>query len=243
MSAREFRQEMKASGFYLLEDIFSSSDLDLCEAAVTSLIARTGFSGRLMRFDMSDTPCSDVPRQIELLRPSLLSSALRQSSVFKRCHEIARQYYGGKAYYLFDHAIYKMPGSETITHWHQDQAYLEPGVVIPSIHFWIPFQDSNINNGTMQFVRGSHESFIEHHPAYVNNSRVLKAEVKPQDEVVIVNVGRGSASVHSNLTLHATMQNRSDHIRKAWIIHFGSKSEFYKRWLKIRGRMKKVLPL
>lgn len=240
MTTEEFRELMCTAGFCRVDDVFTPDEIGDCNREITSLMNRSNFALDFMRSEMSSRPCSGVSQQMELIRPSLLSSTLRKSAVFRRCYELAKEYYGGKAYYLFDHAIYKMPQSSTVTHWHQDQAYLDPAVMIPSIHFWIPFQNTEADNGAMQFVAGSHRILLEHEPAYIENPRVLKVVNEPSENIVTMDLKQGSMSAHTNLTLHASTENRSNQIRKAWIIHFGQKSEFHKRWLKFRRFATKV---
>lgn len=235
-----FRERMDVAGFSCLGGVFTSDEIDYCDNEITSLMGKKNFAMTLMKSDMSNNPGSGANQQVELIRPALFSLKLRRSEVFRRCYDIAKEYYGGKAHYLFDHAIYKMPRSSTVTHWHQDQAYLDARIMIPSIHFWIPFQDTNAGNGAMQFVAGSHKALLKHEPAYINNPGVLKVVNEPRENIVVMDIMRGSMSVHTNLTLHASMANQSNQTRKAWIIHFGQKSELHKRWLKLGDAVSKI---
>jgi hypothetical protein len=69
------------------------------------------------------------------------------------------------AYYLFDHAIYKMPKNHMGTPWHQDQAYLGPNTTVRSVHFWVPFQDTCEGNGTLLFADQKPEGLLPHKQA------------------------------------------------------------------------------
>lgn len=230
----EIRKSMQEQGFCRVQDVFLSEELDCCEKIITSIMERNGFFLGLLKTDMSvDNDCER--KQLELLRPSLLSVALRKSQIYKQCYSIAKEYFGGSAYYLFDHAIFKMPNSSTVTPWHQDQAYLGDDMIIPSLHFWIPFQNTDINNGAMQFVKGSHYELLEHKLAYQNNEHILTVVNTPENNIVNMVINRGDVSLHTNLTLHSSTANNSDLPRKAWILHFGRKPEFYKQLFKVRN--------
>lgn len=230
----ELRELIQNQGFCRIQNVFPSQELDCCESIITAMMEKESFFVDLLKSDMSGDGESSQ-QQLELLRPSLLSASLRKSQVYRQCHSMAKEYFGGAAYYLFDHAIFKMPNSTVITPWHQDQAYLGNDVLIPSLHFWIPFQNTDANNGAMRFIKGSHHKLLKHTLAYQRNSHVLRAVHDLENNSVDMNVQRGDVSVHTNFTLHSTTANHSELVRKAWIIHFGEKSEIYKKFVKVKN--------
>lgn len=220
-------------GFTRIEKAFSSSDLDFCESEISSLMTGHRVTATLMKTDMSGRNDLSKSDQIEFKRPSLISRKLRTSNVFTCCRRIANSYFGGRSYYLFDHAIYKLPRGQTITPWHQDQAYLG-STTTPSLHFWIPFQDTDSHNGTLQFVKENYYEMLPHESAYATNSHTLKVRVPPQRNIHTLKINRGDVSLHTPLTLHSSLPNNSDEVRKVWIIHFGPKPEWHKHWLKLK---------
>ncbi|HTF94659.1 MAG TPA: phytanoyl-CoA dioxygenase family protein [Cellvibrio sp.] len=230
----DLKIKMDASSFLKIENIFLENDLDTCETIISNLLESKGVFLSKIRTEMSENPRILKQQQLEIKRPSLLSRQLRESAVFNHCKKIAADYFDGHAYYLFDHAIYKMPGSQTITPWHQDQAYLGSDIIIPSLHFWIPFQVTTIENGAMQFVEHKYSHLLPHVAAYTTNPHVLKVADKPTGNIYTMNINKGDVSIHDHLSLHSSTANKSTHIRKAWIIHFGQKPEWYKHWLKVR---------
>lgn len=232
------KNDLENVGFTRIENLFPLSDLDKCESIIDTLMHTKKFPAKFLKSSMSENPIEVKDQQTEFTRPYSVSISLRKSETFGLCHKIAKEYFNGNAHYLFDHAIYKMPGSQTITPWHQDQAYLGENF-IPSIHFWIPFQNTDINNGAMRFVKNSHLKLIPHEIAYVQNPHILQAKTIPTNEIYTMNINKGDASLHTNLTLHSTTANNGNHIRKAWIIHFGQKHQWCKHWLKFKGRLLK----
>lgn len=228
------RQELLEAGFYKLEKQFTHRELDACEKVLTQLLTGNNFSSAFLKKEMSSQIDSKKQQQVEILRPSLLSKQLRNSAVFKRCQTIAAHYFDADAYYLFDHAIFKMPGSSSITPWHQDQAYLDSELIIPSLHFWIPFQDTTANNGALRFAKGYQFALIPHKPAYPDNPRILEAIESPSQNIHTMDICRGDVSLHTHLTLHSATQNHSNEIRKAWVIHFGKSPSWHKHWSKLK---------
>ncbi len=233
----DYQQEIQRVGFCKIEKVFSNAELERCEKLLDAMMDKDGILLNYFKGDMSSE--NNARQQRELVRPAMLSFRLRRSAIFKRCFQIANAYFG-KAYYLYDHAIFKMPNSTTVTPWHQDQAYLGNAVIIPSLHFWIPFQDTYVNNGAMQFVAGSHHGLVPHMLAYPENPHVLKVIEEPHEHVCTMDIRRGDISLHTNLTLHSATTNNSESIRKAWIIHFGQQSEWYKRRLKLKQFISKI---
>jgi hypothetical protein len=87
----------------------------------------------------------------------------------------------------------------------------------------------------MQFVEGSHKTFVDHQYAYPGVNSVLKVMTEPTNNIFIMDIKRGDLSAHTNLTMHSSTCNASMETRKAWIIHFGIKPEWYKRLLKLKN--------
>jgi ectoine hydroxylase-related dioxygenase (phytanoyl-CoA dioxygenase family) len=155
--------------------------------------------------------------------------------VYAKCERAAEALLERRAYYLFDHAIYKMPRSGAATPWHQDQAYLGKSAGIQSVHFWIPLQDTDATNGCLRFVPHSHEAELQPHvSAYAANPHVLRTCSDYSGRAVAVPLRKGDMSIHTNLTIHSSGANESNTVRKAWIIHFGDRPLWYKRMLQLK---------
>lgn len=236
------RRDLEADGFTHLRGVFHPRDLREVEAVLDALLVTTGSAALLARRrDLSEVWNPGIPRQPEILRPSLAVPRLRRTSVYFKCRDVAAALLGCRAHYLFDHAIYKMPRSETHTPWHQDLAYLgEFAHGIRSLHFWIPLQDTTVEGGALMFVPGSHRwPLLEHVPAYERNPHVLMAASNGFPTGCCVPLEYGDASIHTHLTLHAAGPNRTDGIRKAWIVHFGDVPVWHKHVLKFRDRVRR----
>lgn len=155
----------------------------------------------------------------EVLRPSRRCRSLRRSALFAGCLEVARSLLGGRARLAFDHALYKEPAEDSAVPWHQDQAYQTLDRRMRSIHFWIPLHAFPPEAGGLEFAPGSHRGGVLPHDRDADSGRLQAG--RPWEGAVVPGVlGVGACSVHLPRTLHRSGPNRSNMVRKAWILHF-----------------------
>lgn len=166
-------------------------------------------------------------RQPEIDRTATFEKKLLACAAYDKARNIAAGLLGQPAHYVFDHAICKMPGSTTRTAWHQDQGYLRYGVQLQTLNFWIPLQDVDAQNGTMQYLPGSQHGMITHEtqaPGY--HAHVKTVREVDQDRVVTCPLKAGDLVLHHPLTLHGAGPNLSDHERLAWSVHFSAMGRY-----------------
>jgi hypothetical protein len=229
------RAALAHDGFTVVPCRFTPDEIRAVEEVIDGLVqsARSPETGWRALFG---SPVTNEPSHREIYRPALRDAALRRSRVFLECQGLAEQLLGARAHYLFDHAIYKLPHGSRGVHWHQDQAYLGPSLAIRSLHFWIPFQDVDGSSGCLRFVPASHTGLVcRHTSAYDEHPHLLRADIVEPAHVVEQPMALGDVSVHTNFTLHASGPNRSGHVRKAWIIHFGDRPRWHKHLLRLRA--------
>jgi ectoine hydroxylase-related dioxygenase (phytanoyl-CoA dioxygenase family) len=119
----------------------------------------------------------------------------------------------------------KSPGDcEKYVAWHQDTTYwgLEPPFAAT---LWIAIDDSDIENGCLRVIPGSHRTLLPHgksvktgnilgnnqeiDPAFIDESRAVDLELKA-----------GQASLHHGLTVHGSNPNRSQRRRCGMTVRF-----------------------
>ncbi len=109
--------------------------------------------------------------------------------------------------------------------WHQDGAYwgLEP----PDAHIaWIAVDDSDVENGCLRVIQGSHKGeMIIHRPSGVEGNFLRIDQAIPQEYVneskaVDLVQKAGSLSAHHAKTFHASNPNRSDRRRCGLIVSY-----------------------
>lgn len=234
LQPHRFRED----GFLAVRRIFEPDALDELRAILDPLFARfDGLPSGIAR-DIApleeDAPYDQIPKTPEINRPLALDRRLRSCRVFEACRDLASTFIGGRARYVFDHAIYKQPLNRRATAWHQDQAYTGSRVCFNTLHFWIPLQAVDELNGCMHFIPGSHRFGLLGHSPAVGHRKGGPLEVETgvdPDAAVACPLAPGDATIHAPLTLHYTSPNFTPRIRRAWILHFG-------RW----GRVGKLHP-
>lgn len=208
-------------GFLLLRGLVSEQQVDELRALIDPLLQDfTRHLGRRAR----DVGALDQDvigtRQPEIDRPSSIDPAIRESAAFRTLQDVAATLLGAPAKYTFDHVICKMPRSDTPTAWHQDQGYLGPNVRLESVNFWLPFVDTDKNNGTLCYVPGSHrQPLLPHGPVAEGHPHVRSIGEKIT-EFEAPALKLGDVCVHHPMIIHGAGPNKTDAPRVAWAVHF-----------------------
>jgi hypothetical protein len=243
-------RKFERDGYLSMDALTTAADIGLIRSLLDPLFDRFDSLGE-RAVDLAGPREPGVPpRSPEINEAVRLEPRLRETLTYARCRDVARGLLGVPVGYQFDHAIFKPPHNKTPTAWHQDEAYSDGPIPLRSIHFWIPLQPVNVENGCMSFVPGSNRGkLLPHHVAHRRfggpNSNTkggtLAADGVDDSKAVACPLDVGGVTVHHPLTLHYTGANQSDTWRKAWILHFGAYGSLRLKWhpkvlvAKIRG--------
>ena len=129
--------------------------------------------------------------------------------------DLATDLLGPDVRLYWDQAVYKKPGTEAPFPWHQDNgyAYVEPQQYLTC---WVALTDATPENGCPLVVPGLHRhGTLAHEPSDLGF--VCLPEDTPSEPV---SARAGDVVVFSSLTPHATGANRSERVRKAWIVQY-----------------------
>jgi len=146
-----------------------------------------------------------------------------QNNVFERVgHTIAEQLCGEGMVLDFDQLLAKQPGrDDAIFAWHQDQAYWINTDDRRTATCWLAVDDATIENGCMSFLPGSHREAVRpHRPAGESREEqhTLVTDLRPDDQLVPVEIKRGDITVHNEGVLHGSAGNNSaSSYRRAYI--------------------------
>jgi Protein involved in biosynthesis of mitomycin antibiotics/polyketide fumonisin len=143
----------------------------------------------------------------------LLASFSRSHPLIDICHDLI----GPDVRLNFDQAVYKHPDTPSATlPFHQDNGYnfKRPEAYIT---IWIPFQDVKPDSGCLHVVPGVHRLGTLKHR--ITEDGFFVCDVNPHDAVAIP-AHVGDLVVLSSLAPHATSGNRSERVRKAYLLSY-----------------------
>jgi phytanoyl-CoA dioxygenase PhyH len=224
MELKSETEQLEDAGFTVIRGLYAPEDIaEIRELLVPLLEEFDSLKGRKAR-DIGDTFTSEQSdgalKQPEIDRPTRFLPLLFKTSIFQKTRKAASSLLGSDARYAFDHVICKMPGSETETPWHQDQAYLGPNVWLNTVNFWIPLQDVDEENGTLSYLPGSHHDGLHDHAIANPEKPHVRTTEGDKEAAIPVRLKVGDCSVHNSLSVHRASRNKSAEPRYAWILHF-----------------------
>lgn len=143
----------------------------------------------------------------------------------RRAADVAAQLCGKDLALDYDQLVAKPPGkADAVFHWHQDLAYWPVTPDTRTASFWLALDDTDLDNGCVQFVSGSHREprLREHAPLHGDRGRshTLVATLRPDDQPMPARLAPGDASVHHERTLHGSGGNSSSRWRRGYVVAF-----------------------
>lgn len=199
-------------GYLLVEDAFGPEVIDGVEAAIDPLERRQeawlreqGGTFLISRAD-EITFTTHLVMESEVLRRFVHSTVLT---------DLCADLIGPDVRLYWDQAVYKKPRTGSSFPWHQDNgyAYIDPQQYLTC---WIALSDVDEDNGCPWVVPGAHLQGTLAHEVTPHGLVCLE---RP-DGAVPVPARRGSVVVFSSLTPHCTGANRTERVRKAYIVQF-----------------------
>jgi ectoine hydroxylase-related dioxygenase (phytanoyl-CoA dioxygenase family) len=128
---------------------------------------------------------------------------------------ICRDLMGDDVRLYWEQAVYKAPHSVEPVSWHQDNGYT---FVVPQDYLtcWVAITDATLDNGCVSVVPGVHRDGTLRHVT----TDIGQECWGDHDLAVQAPVSAGSIVVFSSLTPHFTGRNRTDEVRKAYIVQY-----------------------
>jgi ectoine hydroxylase-related dioxygenase (phytanoyl-CoA dioxygenase family) len=221
MDVQKYKHDLLLNGFTHVHGVFQNNEITEVTVILDGLFQRQMDNNLPLGTSKVRANIHEINHTIKL------DKALKKTPVFKKCQALASVFLGKHAKVSFDHAIYKKPQSESVK-WHQDQAYKNTVKKMTSLHFWIPLQDTPVALGCMQYVKAKQSSHLFLHKKE-NNGQTLSLDINnfvdvdvdvDEDEISVCESLKGDLQIHSPNTIHGSLPNQTNEIRKAWIIHF-----------------------
>jgi ectoine hydroxylase-related dioxygenase (phytanoyl-CoA dioxygenase family) len=143
------------------------------------------------------------------------SLVLRQFATHPILLDLCADLIGPDVRLYWDQAVYKKPHTQASFPWHQDNGYafIEPQQYLTC---WIALTDAHEENGCPWVVPGIHKSGTLQH-TWTETGLICFEDAA---DAVPVSIGAGGIVVFSSLTPHCTGPNRTDEVRKSYIVQF-----------------------
>lgn len=207
--ARRFDED----GFFVLEDAFTAEEVRRLDDEIAPGEARV----RDFLKALPDGRLSVAGVDTQTVAPHLVtqSAYLRDFCRHPLLVGLCRDLVGPRVRLYWEQAVYKQPHSAEPVLWHQDNGYtyVEPQAYLTC---WIAVTDATPENGCVRVLPGVHRRGTLRH-----RDTPIGFECHGDDErSVTVPVRAGSVVVFSSLTPHHTGLNRTDEVRKSYIVQY-----------------------
>ncbi len=209
------RQEMDSEGFTLFERVFTQAEMSQLEEIFETFEAKR-------RADLLEKGGEEsISRADEITFNTHLAEQDERIRAFvsrPEMVEIATQLLATPQVGLYwNQTVFKMPEGDKIFPWHQDDAYtpVEPA---PYLTLWLAVNDATLENGCVSVMPGSHKEGLTPH-AQSPIGLVCHPADHP-NQGVPVPAPAGSIVAFWSLTKHKSAPNRSQGIRKAYIVQY-----------------------
>ena len=148
------------------------------------------------------------------------SPVLRRYVIHPALMELVRQLVGPDVRLWWDQGINKAPGSGSAIRWHQDNGYQE-GRVPEYVTSWLALDDSDLANGGLLAIPGSHRGGLLPHAMEGVHAVVEDAASIDEVAAVPLDAHAGDLLVFSSLLVHQTVGNRTrDRQRRSWVLQY-----------------------
>ena len=124
------------------------------------------------------------------------------------------------------------------TPWHQDGEYW-PIRPLATCSVWIAVDDSNVNNGCLQVIPGSHRRReLQGHHVNKADGLALPLELDEdafnEADAVNIELEQGQISLHDVYLMHASDPNQSDYPRRGMTLRFMPTTSIYRRDIEMK---------
>lgn len=207
-------------GFLVIENLLSEQEVRYYSKLYNSFLDNS-IDATKYRSDLSGG-MGKKEKITQIMVPSKLVPDLLKKPLHQKTLEIAKKLMGEDIELDFDMLINKAPYTDTVTPWHQDEAYW---ITMPdkrAASCWMAIDPAYKENGCMWYTPKSHLRPILPH-RQVGNKGALECEGTEKDSVCVP-LEPGSCVFHQGGTLHYSRGNSTADHRRALITNFRPKS-------------------
>ena len=215
--------EFERSGFVTGVRLLTEKQIDALRSALDDLINH--HAGDPLFYEYHSNESKDAAnRLIHALGAWRISPAFHDLIFYRPIIEIAEQLLGGAVRFWHDQVFVKPAGDGAVVAWHQDYSYWTRTVPLAHLTCWIGLDDSDEQNGCVQYVPESHLWHLLPRGDLANDMTAvfqhLNAEQKDAFLPVPAVMKAGEASFHHPMTVHGSYENRSERPRRGVVLNF-----------------------
>jgi ectoine hydroxylase-related dioxygenase (phytanoyl-CoA dioxygenase family) len=210
----EQRRQFQEVGFFVLEEVFTRAEMDELAEHIEAYQQRHEEAIR------GKGGTEGISRVGEISFTAFLAEQDENIRAFVKRPEfvaISTQLLGPDVDLYWNQSVFKGPDGKAQFPWHQDDGYtpVEPS---PYLTLWLAINDATPENGCISVLPGSNKrGLIPHRPSPIG---LVCHELDDPDQGVPVPVRAGSIAAFQSLTMHKSGTNRSNGIRKAYVIQY-----------------------
>ena len=215
------RAAWERDGFLVIENLFAAEEIPRIIDEVESVLAEVREEQRAAGKPAGQSLASGVYVGLSVKR-----ALFRQIARDARLLDSLEGLIGPQIGFLSDKVVFKDRAVDYESPWHQDWAYWGGS---HKISVWVALDEATPENGCLQILPGSHRAAVEHDqvrgvPGFGNR---LDPSERGLDlsRATTVPAGPGAAIFFHDLTLHASLPNRSGKERRALIITYRDLSQ------------------
>lgn len=171
---------------------------------------------------------------VNLFRISLFSRFVRKHIQDEQRIVVARALVGDDLFCPNDLYFLKPPGTGKAVAWHQDSWYFRntyqssqgKPVEKTVVGTWLAIDNANVESGCLWVIPGTHKLGVVEHAENPNKEDKFLGKNVPritpelEERAVPVEVPKGALVVFNNSLLHRSTPNRSEHYRRAYVVHY-----------------------
>lgn len=215
--------EFELSGFVIGLRLLSEKQINVLREALDDLMSENAEDPLFYEYHSNESK-EDGNRLLHALGAWRISQAFHDLIFYRPIIEIAERLLGGAVRFWHDQVFVKPARDGAVVAWHQDYSYWTRTVPLAHLTCWIGLDDSDEENGCVQYVPGSHRWHLLPRGDLANDMTAvfghLNAEQKDAFHPVPAVLKAGEASFHHPMTVHGSYANNSDRPRRGIVLNF-----------------------